>query len=277
MQLGYRTDSNLNEKDFIQEGYRKNPAPFWIWTSICIFITLLIYLFSNWVEEERVEIYGSTPFLRVTNREYSLFLWQNPEFMRQNMKSKRNYLEAWGDNLTVDPAEAEAWVEAPHEGLFLYHTWKRLIGDNYYPRAIPLTEFKEFLKADPEWHPKYWKGSTNQYRDLITWIEEGYEYSNLNNLSVYELPIVVRQAFTGWKNFTKESEQINNLKPTYSDLRAFVSNYPHFKRPLWINLVKETRPDYLIPVQADSHEIVPDSQMDGLLKMALYNTLNAFR
>lgn len=38
--------------------------------------------------------------------------------MRQNMKSKRNYLEAWGDNLTVDPQEADKWVEAPHEGFF---------------------------------------------------------------------------------------------------------------------------------------------------------------
>lgn len=84
---------------------------------------------------------------------------------------------------------------------------------------------------------------------------------------------LVRQAFTGWKNYTKESVAINNLKPTYNDLRTFVSNYPNFKRPLWINLVRETRPDYLLPVQAKGTDIVPDSQMDGLLKMTLYNTL----
>ena len=178
-----------------------------------------------------------------------------------------------GDNLTVDPALADGWVQAPHEALFLYHTWERLLGDYYYPRPIGEKEFLRFLKADPEWHPRHWKAAPEGYRNLVRWAEEGTRMDDLKELSYEELPKVVRQAFQGWKNFTQEGEKINRVSPTYQQLRIFLDTYNNFRRPLWINLVRETRPDYLLPTHAKDSEIVPEDQMDGLLKMALYNYL----
>ena len=102
-------------------------------------------------------------------------------------------------------------------------------------------------------------------------MEEGNRYADLKELSYRELPLVVRQAFQGWKNYTKESESINRIRPTYRQLWTFLDKYPNFKRPFWVNLVKE--PDYLISVDAKGTDSVPDSQMDGLLKMGLYNYL----
>lgn len=237
-------------------------------------ITLAIYWFSGQVEEEKKIIYGSTPFLRVTNREYSLFLWQNPEFMRQKIKQKRDYLEAWGDGLTVDPKLAESWVQAPHEALFLYHTWHRLLGDYYYPRQIPQNEFLAFLKDDPQWHPTYWKKAPGEYKVLLKWIQEGNYYEDLKELSYEEMPKIVRQAFQGWKNFTMEGEKINQVSPTYRQLWTFIEYYDNFRRPFWINLVRDTRPDYLKRVEVKGFDKVPDDQMDGLLKMGIYNYLS---
>lgn len=217
------------------------------------------------------------PEMQVTNREFSLFLWQNPQFMRRNIRLKSNYLEAWGDNLTVDPAKADEWVQAPSEALFLYNTWERLLSHYYYSRSIPQREFVAFLKADPQWHPKYWNEATDRYKELVAWTEEGIKMGDLNEVSHSELPVIVRQAFQGWKNFTKESEAINHLKPTYGQLQTFIEVYPNFRRSLWINLVKSTRPDYLKPVQIDEKEVVPDAQMSALLKIALFNYLASTR
>lgn len=213
--------------------------------------------------------------MQVTNREFSLFLWQNPQFMRQYIRSKGHYLEAWGDNLTVDPAKADEWVQAPSEALFLYNTWERLISKYYYSRSIPQNEFAQFLKADPQWHPKYWKEAPDRYKELVAWIEEGTKVGDLKEVSFPELPILVRQAFQGWKNFTKESHAIQELKPTYGQLQTFIEIYRNFRRPLWINLLRETRPDYLKPVKAKDDEIVPDAHMSGLLKIGLYNYLSS--
>lgn len=271
-------DSDLEEQEFIHEGLGKNPRPFWFWLTICVLATAFIWIVSNWAEDEKEAVYGSTPFLQVTNRDFSLFLWQNPEFMKRNLKSNRNYLSAWGNDLTVDPEEAEKWVEAPNDALFMYHTWKRLVGDYFYPRNIPQKEFTEFLKADPQWHPKYWKKAPDAYITLVKWIEAGSKFDDLKEVSYNELPKIVRQAFVGWKNFTKESEKINSIRPTFRQIWTFLNYYPNFKRPFWINLVRQERPNYLKSEmgQVSGFETVPDSEMDGLLQMGIYNYLTQF-
>jgi hypothetical protein len=271
--------TNLPEKNFIQEGFRKNPKPFIFWFVVCLAATLLVWFAMYLMSKGREEIVERYPQMQVTNRQMSLFLWQNPEFMRKNVRAKTHYLEAWkdqfGERLTVAPEEADKWVEAPYEVLFLYFVWQRLLGDYYYPRSIKQEEFLAFLKEDPEWHPRYWKEAPASYRELLAWIEGQAHYEDLKELSYRELPLVVRQAFQGWKNYTKEGNQIQKLRPTYRQLWTFLDKYPNFKRSLWINLVKEK--DYLIPVQAKGTDTVPDSQMDGLLKMALYNYLSGTR
>lgn len=267
-------DSDLDERNFFQEGLRRNPGPFWFWLLVCILVTSLAWYFSSRVEEEKEIVYGSTPFLQVTNRQFSLFLWQNPEFMRSNLKGSRHYLTAWEKGITVDPSQAENWVDAPDEALFMYHVWQRLLGDYYYPRKIMQDEFVEFLKSDSQWLPQYWPKATDAYRTLIKWIEEGSNFFDLKELSYQELPLEVRQAFVGWKNYTKESEAINQIRPTYRQVWTFVDYYPNFKRPFWINLVRHDRPDYLLPVSAKGNSLIPESEMDGLLQMGLYNYLN---
>lgn len=219
--------------------------------------------------------------MQVTNRQFSIFLWQNPQFIRAYIRRKEHYLDAWGDRLTVDPARADEWVSAPAEVLFLYHTWQRLLASYYYRRPIPQIEFLDFLKSDPEWHPRYWREAPDRYRELVAWLEEGSQIGDLQYVSEGELPTIVRQAFQGWKNFTKESEAIHNLRPTYDTLQAFIETYPNFRRPLWINLVRHERPDYLNLDRAregdkiKGSDLVAESKLDGLLKMALYNYLNA--
>ena len=243
------------------------------WLALVIFATLLIWLITTWSVNEREEMVESHPQMQVTNRQFSLFLWQNPQFMRQNIQKKAEYLIAWGDHLTVDPTKADDWVLAPSEALFLYFTWQRLVGNYYYPRPILQKEFVTFLNSDTQWHPKYWKMAPEAYKELIQWIEEGSELGDLKEVSYKELPLVVRQAFQGWKNFTKESEAINEVRPTYRQLWTFLEHYPNFRRPLWINLLRETRPDYLMEVSVKGGDLVPDTELDGLIKIGLYNYL----
>lgn len=263
----------LKEKDFIQEGYSKHPASFWGWLFFCIIVAFGVYQFTKFSEHHEVQTVASNPFLQVTNREFSLFLWQNPGFMKSNLKSNRNYLPAWEDRLTPDPEQADEWVEATPEALFMYHTWKRLVGDYNYARNITQTEFLEFLEADPQWKPHFWKQAPLPYATLMEWIGKGGHYDNMRELSYKELPLIVRQAFVGWKNYTREKEAIDAVKPTWRQMWTFIDVYPNFKRPFWINFLRDERPDYLEENGAKGPDFVPESAMIGLLKMAIYNYL----
>lgn len=260
----------LEEKDFIHEEYGKNPAPFWFWLVFSLTVVGVIAYITYFTQEKEKATIASNPFLQVTNRDFSLFLWQNPGFMKQNLKGDRSYLPAWGDRLTVDPTRADEWVEATPTALFMYHTWSRLVGDYVYSRSISQKEFLKFLEADPQWDPRYWKNAPVPYITLIRWME-GNNYNDLKELSYKELPQVVRQAFIGWKNYTQESQAINTIKPTWRQVWTFLDLYPNFKRSFWINLVKEERPYYLKNDDVKGTDVVSEDRMDGLLKMALYN------
>ncbi len=59
---------------------------------------------------------------------------------------------------------------------------------------------------------------------------------NLQTLQENVLPLVVRQAFLGWKNYFIEGSKINDLKPTFSQIQEFLNQYPHYARQYWRNI-----------------------------------------
>lgn len=258
-------DEKLSERDFIQEGYKKNPFPFWLWLFIVvILITILLGLqsvYHNYVDDS----ISKSPFMQVTNREFSLFLWQNPEFMRANARMKSGYLVGFEyiDKQTIEPGFEEKFVEAPPDVLFRYHVWNRLIKNEIPNRKIDGKEFLEFLEQVPEWKPDHWVNAPKAYKETVAALPVG-------NRDLQNLPQDVKIAFIGWKNFYKEGEAINRLKPSVEDVQKFLTLYPHYSRNFWRNIVSE---DYLkIMLSKDvGKQSIPTEQLSPFLKAALYN------
>ena len=55
-------------------------------------------------------------------------------------------------------------------------------------------------------------------------------------MSKDELPIIVRQAYQGWKNYFEEGPDINVLDPTYAEVNEFLKDHPHYMRNYWRNI-----------------------------------------
>ena len=266
----------LQEKDFINESYTKNPRPFWFWLAVILTITALIWAGQAWYSSRMAADYAKDPFLEVTNREFSVFLWQFPERMRINAPRKNGYLTGfqYENKVSLVLDEAEDWVVAPPELLFLYHTWKRQISRELSPRAIPSAEFKDFLNYVEEWKPLNWKQAPNGYVELIDHLYGKNSFQDLAELPLETLPMQVRQAFQGWKNFFTEGEAINALTPSYREVRAFLKKHPHYARNYWRNIVEASVPDYLRFSSAHSDDtIVPRSELANFLQVALFNYL----
>lgn len=269
---------DLNEKDFIHEGYSKDPFPFWLWIAIPAILAALLWGGRSWYLDWREEKVEASPFLQVTNREFSQFLWQNPEYMRANStNAKVGYLPAfqYSGGAELDPTLAEKYVVAPPEILFLYHTWSRQLGDTFIVRPMLVSEFQEFLHAVPEWQPRYWSGGTTDYQKLVLDFS-GYQPSDdLALLSVTKLPQSVRRAFQGWKNFYKEGEEINQVKPTYEEMQVFLQKYPTYDRPRWRNIVvtQKGSNEYLKDMndKASSKEVIPNEELASFLKVGFFN------
>lgn len=270
---------DLKEEDFIQEGYRKNRYPFWFWAIGLTILAALVWYFSIRQVEKVNEFKASRDFLRVTNRQFSLFLWQNPEFMRINAKRKSGYLPAFQylGEVTVEPELADGWVTAPNEVLFRYHIWNLLLGYAYFSRPIPQQEFLEFLKQDPQWEPKYWKDAPDEYKELLQLIEGGNTFENLNLLNTREMPMMVRKAFQGWKNYKLEGESVNAVEPSYSELNFFLAENPNYSRSHWKNILSDTQPNYLLSEGMRGSAKVPRDQLSPFLKAGLYNFLQSGR
>lgn len=193
--------------------------------------------------------------------------------MRINQKKKNGYLPAFQylDGVTVEPELADKWVQAPPEALFMYHTWKRLLGGYYFSRNIPQRMFLEFLSQDEQWDPKYWVQAPDAYVELVQWIKEGNTYDNLNLLNDREMPIMVRQAFQGWRNYTHEGDAINRVDPSYSELNFFLSEFPNYSRPFWKNVLEEKQPNYLLSEGLRGPDKVPSNELSPFLKTGIYN------
>lgn len=265
----------LPEKDFIQEGYGKNPFPFWLWLFLLTTLIALLWGSNQWFSGRMDTIFQGSPFLQVTNRELSLFLWQNPEFMRVNSKQKNGYLTGFQyvDNVTMDLAAADQFAVAPPDLLFRYHTWNRLVSNEFTSRSIGKKEFREFLDRVPEWQPTYWPKAPVEYAKMVKELPSS-STDDLAELPVSVLPNEVRMAFQGWKNYFKEGEAINSVKPTYKDMQLFLTTHPHYARNYWRNIVEDSTPNYLKNLStADASSVVPPKEMSSFLKVAIYNFL----
>ena len=217
------------------------------------------------------------PFLQVTNRQFSLFLYQNPEFMRAHRVHRFGYPPDFSSERDerVIPELADAHVMVPPEVLFRYHVWSRLLGESLAPRPIIASEFWEFLQQNTEWLPENWPGATNDYRVVAANLLKHGE-ADLFNLPLEELPFEVRLAFQGWKNFFKEWEEIKQISPTKVKLAQFLQKHPHYGRSYWRNILFNSQPDYLKSTvfQEPSPEdkaVVGEEELTDFLRVGFYN------
>lgn len=259
----------LEEKDFIHEEYGRNPFPFWGWLSVVLFVTLLFFGASRFYFSTLAELYSESPFLQVTNREMSLFLWQNPQHMRVHVKIKNGYLPAfeYAEKIGLTPQYADDYVIAPPELFFQYHTWKRLLGNVDLNRPIPADEFRTFLTAVSEWAPKYWKKAPESYVTFVNALPEDSK-EDLSTVNNEILPLEVRQAFIGWRNYFFEGNQINALQPKAQLLEQLLSLYPHYARNYWCNIIGDT---YLKTVYDNSELAIKSNELSPFLRAALFN------
>ncbi len=251
---------------------------FWFWFTFIAFVAVLGWgghaWFDKWLSSGRRD----SPFLRVTNREISLFLWQYPEHMRANAPRKTGYLPGFQyiEKVSVDPLLAEEYVEAPPELLFLYHTWHRLLGNQYFPRPIPSKTFLKFLDYATEWQPIFWHEAPQDYVAFVKQLsgKEEEKELDLESLPLTTLPLVVRQAFQGWHNFFIDKEAINGVRPTYGEMRKFLSEHPHYARNYWRNILFEARPQYLT-MKGSEKDKVPENELTAFLREGFYNYMQA--
>lgn len=265
----------LSEKDFIQNGWSLSSIPFWLWIFLMAALIGVFMGTSSWYQGVIKQEKSHEPFLEVTNREFSVFLWQFPSFMRLNVK-KTGYLPGFSPSSeNFNPETAEEFVSAPPALIFLYHTWHRLLAPEFIARQIPPEEFAEFINQMPEWEPKNWKNAPAGYGKLIE-EKKTAEIKDLQTLSENELPLIVRQAFQGWKNYYKEGEEINQIHPTIGQVQEFLKKYSNYARPFWRNIGEiENQPvaglNYLKDLSEATDTIIPNEQLSSFLKVGLFN------
>ncbi|MFA6916914.1 MAG: hypothetical protein WC222_10995 [Parachlamydiales bacterium] len=266
---------SLDESKFIRESYSSDPFPPWIWLAVIACIAAVLWGSANWFQQERTESIEKSPFLQVTNRQMSLFLWQFSEYMRPNVPVKEGYMPGFNyteGKVSIIPGEAENIVAAPPEVIFLYHTWARLLKPETIVRTVTLDTFKEFLQVLPEWQPENWKDAPQSYKDLV---------ANLDTIKADQfaaksrsLPLEVEIALIGWLNYFKEGGQIDSTVPTYEEMEDFLERHPNYNRNFWRNIVYKTHPDYLIKIangKFDPKAKVNPREIAGFLRVAFYN------
>jgi hypothetical protein len=273
----------LSEKDFIQNQNPIAPLPFWVWLFLATILVALIWGTWGWYEQNVKKVEKNEPFLQVTNREFSSFLWKFPNYLRSNVAQKTGYLpEFQPDRAIFALSAADNYVTAPPDLLFLYHTWNRLLTPEFIRRLITPVEFSEFLDQVVEWQPANWSQAPEAYKQLIN--QNTYkQLSNLQILPEATLPLMVRQSFQGWKNYFKEGEQINALSVTFAQVQEFLKNYPAYERPNWRNISQVAdQPvageNYLLSLHngvLDVDQVIPNNQLSMFLKVALFNEQQA--
>jgi len=277
-----KQDSLLKEKDFIQENPLLRSSPVWIGIFIVSLLIISIMGTYNWYLGRINQQKFKQPFQEVTNREFSVFLWQFPIFLRKNSSVKTGYLPGFkAKEEGVELNAADENVIAPPDLIFLYHTWNRLFASEYIPRPISPELFEEFLNQNQEWLPSAWRNAPKSYIEMIN-LEAYKSMPDLQAFNESELPLIVRQSFQGWKNYFKEGVAINALHPTFDDLKEFLDHYPHYGRSYWRNIdVIAKQPvggkNYLSNfLRADLKEgLIPQQELSPFLKVALFNAQQA--
>lgn len=273
-------DSELKEEDFIQDEFQQSPNPFLLSIFFLAIGTIVFTAIVSWYNQHQSEYRKTSPFYQVTNRDFALFLRENPRFLNENVSNKEAYLPGvkFIENIQSNVQEADQLIDAPDPLIFQYHTWNRLIDYPPFPRAIPVNEYKEFLNKYQEWIPLYWKGATKAYANLYKQIQNGTAPANLSTISKTDLPDDVREAFFGWKNFNLEKSQIETFRPTYELLKEFIEKYPNFQRNYWFNILKESDYAYLQTFSFEKYDpkaTVPEPEISPFLQIALFNYLKS--
>ncbi len=225
----------LDEKNFIQEHGSKFV---WFFLILFLLISALFWGINMWQRHLEKTKLTSSPFYQVTNRDFSLFLWQNPPFMRKEAALSEGYLTHFRTRGEVHmvPELADTDVAAPADVLYRYHTWRRLVAaSSLSDRPIYREIFLVFLEENPEWLPKFWAGAPKEYQKLV----HGLLKSEVDDLQ--SLPFEVRLAYQGWLNYTREGEKIALFSPTKDQIARFLKKHPHYGQSYWRNLI----PGYL--------------------------------
>jgi len=273
----------LKEKDFLrgQQMRPKDQLPLMLIAVAIAAIAAIFWGVGSVYTKEMDEVIEESPFLQVTNRDMSIFLWQFPDLLPQNVQDKTGYLsgfetssEKFGPKLDL----ADEFVVAPPKLLFLYHTWNRLLRDEFVERRIPKEQFYQFLNALPEWRPDNWSKAPLEYRRMLQSLSYT-DIEDLSRLSMESLPLVVRMAFQGWKNFFLEGNQINDLKITVGQMRRFLTGHPNYARHFWRNIVAKgylsaDYPNYLISLEgrrAQADDALSKEEVAPFLKSAVFN------
>lgn len=273
----------LSEQSFIQNKPVFTTLPFWLWLILATIVVSLVWggrqWYSNFIQKEKKH----EPFLEVTNRQFSAFLWQFPSYMRVNIRSKGSYLPGFlSTRENFESVTAEEFVSASPDLLFLYHTWKRLLVPDNIIRPIDGKEFAEFLDYLPEWQPKNWPQAPKGYVKLVETLNDATK-DNLQNLPESDLPMLVKQAFQGWKNYFKEGPQINAWEPSFQQVKDFLKQHPTYARNYWRNInqvagLQVGGPQYLRSFLEGNESLdakVPNQQLAPFLKVALFNAEQA--
>jgi hypothetical protein len=280
MDLKEPLGKKLQEKDFIQDSFRKNPFPFWIWLVILTCLMAIIWGSGQWYSSFINNAIERNPFLQVTNREISIFLWQFPEYMRINVKNKQGYLPGFQyeeNKVSMALSESDKYVVAPPELIFLYHTWHRLISQEFTSRPISIKEFQEFLQEMPEWQPPHWPKAPQSYIALVESLKTNSSLHDFIEDKDGNLPTEVRQSFQGWKNYFKEGNAINTIQAKTEEMQRFLKAKPHYARNYWINIVKDHYPFYLQSLKNYhlQNQVIPSQEIPPFLKVAYYNYIES--
>jgi len=266
----------LQEKNFFRKEYGEHSYSFRFSAILVAFTILLIYGFTYKANQLVNEQQQSSPFLRVTNRQFSLFLWQYPQFMRVHAKNKIGYLPGFQylHKVNMELEFSEEYIVVPPDTLFLYHTWNRLLSSYIPKRSISQPEFKEFLNALNEWQPANWISAPKGYVELVNSLNE-LKYQNIEQL----LPFEIKQAFFGWKNYFKEGNLINAFNPTYLEMKEFLKIYPTYARNYWQNILV-SHPNYLKSLNDgnyESHTKIPQDEIAPFLRVAIFNHIHTLQ
>lgn len=269
----------LSEKDFIQESKEPYSFPLWLWLAFIIMVVLIVWGTMSWYQGKTESGKNQKPFLEVTNRQLSVFLWQFPSYLRANVSKKIGYLTGFfTDRVEVDNSAADEFAVAPPELLFLYHTWDRLLAPDYIAKPFTAADFDKFLAQEEIWQPAKWKDAPKGYVDMIS--SKSYEKTeDLETLSKDLLPIIVRQAFQGWRNYYADGEKINQLSPTIDQVVKFIHAHPKYGRNYWRNIgyvygqpiAGEKYLQLMLTNSKPSDEKFPSDQLASFLKVAMFN------
>lgn len=219
----------------------------WLFLALLLLVGVLLWLIGQWNAAILSQKQKESPFLQVTHRDFSVFLWQHPQFLRSQRGLRPG---EWPQvhlpqEIPLSPEEASLYVDAPEEVLFRYHTWDRLLSEaSIGLRSIEPEAFAQFLQENPAWQPKHWPEAPEGYGDVV----------KLANDLEGMLPLEVKLAFQGWKNTTQDWEQIEQMQVSDDALARFLQEHSAYKTSLWQNI----EPGY-------------PQEMPDFLRIALYN------